>query len=192
MRGHDSTAPSEWLVGNHELLPPSGRALDVACGRGRNAVWLAQRGFDTTAVDRDPAAVDAVATRARAGELPLTALVMDLEAAGVWLGVELYDAVVVAHYLHRPLFPALLAALRPGGVLVYETFTVAQAARGRPTNPAFLLEPGELARLVSPLEILAAREGDYEGRMVSGVVARRLTPSASRDALRARVPPRRP
>ena len=78
---------------------------------------------------------------------------------------------VVVHYLHRPLFPALLAALAPGGVLVYETFTVAQAARGRPTNPAFLLEPGELPRLVAPLEVLAAREGDFEGRMVSSVVA---------------------
>jgi tellurite methyltransferase len=178
MRVHDSTAPSEWLVRSHELLPPSGRALDVACGRGRNAIWLAQRGFGTTAVDRDPAAVDALAARARADGLPLTALVMDLEVVGVTLGDELYDVLVVAHYLHRPLFPALLAALRPGGVLVYETFTVAQAARGRPTNPAFLLEPGELARLVAPLEILAAREGDYEGRMVSGVVARRTMPSA--------------
>ena len=84
---------------------------------------------------------------------------------------RLYDVVVVVHYLHRALFPALIAALAPGGVLVYETFTVAQAARGRPTNPAFLLEPGELPRLVAPLEIRAAREGDFEGRMVSGVVA---------------------
>jgi SAM-dependent methyltransferase len=192
MRGHDSAAPSEWLVTHHELLPPYGRALDVACGHGRNAVWLAQHGFDTTAVDRNPPLVDALATRARADGLPLTARALDLEAAGVTLGDELYDVVVVVHYLHRPLFPALLASLRPGGVLVYETFTVAQAARGRPTNPAFLLEPGELARLVAPLEILAAREGDYEGRMVSSVVARMATPSASPDARRARVPPRRP
>jgi SAM-dependent methyltransferase len=185
MRGHDSTAPSEWLVRNHELLPPAGRALDVACGRGRNAVWLAQHGFDTTAVDRDPAAVDALATRARADGLSLTARAVDLEAAGATLGDALYDLVVVVHYLHRPLFPALLAALRPGGVLVYETFTAAQAARGRPTNPAFLLEPGELLRLVAPLDVLAAREGDYEGRMVASVVARR-------DGSRSHVPPRRP
>jgi hypothetical protein len=66
-----------------------------------------------------------------------------------------------------------VAALRPGGVLVYETFTRAQAARGKPTNPAFLLEPGELIELVRPLEVLADREGDYEGRMVASVIARR-------------------
>jgi tellurite methyltransferase len=172
MHAHDTGVPSEWLVTHRHLLPPPGRALDVACGRGRNAVWLARRGFDTTAVDRDPAVVDALATRARDDGLPLTALAMDLEAAGVTLGLSIYDVIVVVHYLHRPLFPALLAALRPGGVLVYETFIVAQAARGRPTNPAFLLEPGELARLMGPLEILAAREGDYEGRMVASVVAR--------------------
>jgi tellurite methyltransferase len=192
MRGHDSTAPSEWLVRHHHLLPPGARALDVACGRGRNALWLAAHGFETTAVDRDPAAIDALAARARTERLPLTALAMDLEAAGVTMGLSVYDVVVAVHYLHRPLFPALLAALRPGGVLVYETFTVAQAARGRPTNPAFLLEPGELARLVAPLEILAAREGDYEGRMVSSVVARAAQDSAQRHASRSLVPPRRP
>jgi tellurite methyltransferase len=192
MRGHDSTAPSEWLVRNHHLLPPAARALDVACGRGRNALWLAAHGFETTAIDRDPAAIAALAARARTERLPLTALAMDLEAAGVTVGLEVYDVVVVVHYLHRPLFPALLAALRPGGVLVYETFTVAQASRGRPTNPAFLLEPGELPRLVAPLEILAAREGDYEGRMVSSVVARAAQDSASRSASRLRVPLRRP
>ena len=192
MGDHHTAAPSGWLVMNRALLPPSGRALDVACGRGRNALWLAAHGFETTAIDRDPAAIDALAARARTEQLLLTALAMDLEAAGVTVGLEVYDVVVVVHYLHRPLFPTLLAALRPGGVLVYETFTVAQAARGRPTNPAFLLEPGELPRLVAPLEILAAREGDYEGRMVSSVVARAAQDSASRRASRLRVPPRRP
>jgi SAM-dependent methyltransferase len=143
----------------------------VACGRGRHAVWLAQHGFATTAIDRDPAALAALEARARRDQLPLTLLTMDLEGGAVTLGEATYDVIVVVHYLHRPLFPALLAALAPGGVLVYETFTVAQAARGRPTNPAFLLEPGELPRLVAGLEILDAREGDFEGRMVSSVVA---------------------
>jgi SAM-dependent methyltransferase len=174
MSGHDhsSQTPAAWLVANRALLPPAGRALDVACGHGRNALWLAARGFDTTAVDRDAATVAALDARARREGLPLTARAMDLEVEGARLGDDAYDVIVVVHYLHRPLFPALLAALRPGGVMVYETFTVAQAARGRPTNPAFLLAPGELARLVAPLEILAAREGDYEGRMVSSVVGR--------------------
>ena len=173
MSGHEhaSQTPASWLVANRALLPPSGRALDVACGRGRNALWLAGQGFDTTALDRDAAAVAALDDRARRDGLSLTSRAMDLEADGATLGTDAYDVIVVVHYLHRPLFPALRAALRPGGVLVYETFTVAQAARGRPTNPAFLLEPGELPRLVAPLQILAAREGDYEGRMVSSVVA---------------------
>ena len=169
---HGSAAPADWLVMNRAHLPASGRALDVACGRGRNAVWLAQQGLSTTAIDREPSAVAALEARAQREGLPLAALALDLEADGVTLGDAVYDLVVVVHYLHRPLFPAILAALRPGGILVYETFTTAQAARGRPTNPAFLLEPAELPRLVAPLQIVAAREGDYEGRMVSSVVAR--------------------
>jgi SAM-dependent methyltransferase len=174
MTGHEhgSAAPAAWLVTHRAMLPPAGRALDVACGHGRHAVWLAQQGFATTAIDRDPAAVAALDARARHEQLPLSPLTMDLEGDAVTLGEAVYDVIVVVHYLHRPLFPALLAALAPGGVLVYETFTVAQAARGRPTNPAFLLEPGELRRLVAGLEILDAREGDFEGRMVAGVVGR--------------------
>jgi SAM-dependent methyltransferase len=168
---HASQAPAAWLVANRALLPPAGRALDAACGRCRNAVWLARQGFETTAIDRDAGAMAVLDARARRDGLPLTAHAVDLEADGATLGERIYDVIVVIHYLHRPLFPALLAALRPGGVLVYETFTTAQAARGRPTNPAFLLVPGELPRLVAPLDILAARDGDYEGRMVSSVLA---------------------
>lgn len=186
---HGDAAPSAWLVAHRHLLPASGRALDVASGRGRNARWLARHGFEATAIDRDATAVAALTAQARAEGLAITGVVLDLEADGVNFGGEGYDVVVVVHYLHRALFPALLAALRPGGVLVYETFITAQAARGRPTNPAFLLEPGELRHRVRGLEILAAREGDFEGRMVSSVVAVR---PADRDASRALGPPRRP
>ena len=168
---HASETPAPWLVMNRTLLPPSGRALDVACGRGRHALWLARHGFATTAIDRDSSAVAALEARALDEGLPLTARAMDLEGDAAVLGPAEYDVIVVVHYLHRPLFPALIAALAPGGVLVYATFTVAQAARGKPTNPAFLLEAGELPRLVAPLEVRAAREGDFEGRFVSSVVA---------------------
>jgi hypothetical protein len=105
--------------------------------------------------------------------LPLHAEVFDLEAETVSLGTAAYDVIVVVHYLHRPLFPAIKAAVRPGGVLVYETFTQAQAARGKPTNPAFLLRPGELRELVAPFKILFEREGDFEGKMLASVIARR-------------------
>ena len=77
----------------------------------------------------------------------------------------------MTHYLHRPLMPAIVRAVAPAGVLVYETFTRDQAARGRPTNPAFLLEPGELVALVAPLEVVRSREGDVRGRDVASVVA---------------------
>jgi len=164
--------PITWLVNHADLLPAQGTALDVACGSGRHALWLGARGLVTTAVDRNPAAVEAVNEAARRARLPVAARVMDLETGDVGLGEAAFDVIVVVHYLHRPLFPALIRALRPGGVLVYETFTRAQAARGKPTNPAFLLESGELPRLVGSLEMLRAREGDYDGRFVSSVVAK--------------------
>ena len=171
--------PEPWLIDNQDLLPGSGRALDVACGRGRHALWLAAQGLVTVALDRDPDAVRFIDQEALRLGVPVTTAVVDLETADVGgpEGSPLalqgdFDVIVVVHYLHRPLFPALLAALRPGGVLVYETFTKAQAARGRPTNPAFLLESGELATLVVPLKILRAREGHFGDRWVSSVVAR--------------------
>ena len=110
---------------------------------------------------------------AAARGLPLRAEVRDIEDGGNPFARSAYDVIVVVHYLHRPLFPSLIDALAPGGLLVYETFTQAQAARGKPTNPDFLLAPGELLELVRPLEVLASREGDYEGRMVASVIARR-------------------
>ena len=167
------TPPAGWLTANEDLLPRQGRALDVACGRGRHALWLAARGLTTHAVDRDAAAVAAVAREARRRGLAVRAEVMDLERGSAAIERAAYDLIVVFHYLHRPLFPALVAGLRPAGVMVYETFTRAQASRGKPTNPAFLLQEGELLELVRPLEVLRQREGDYDGRLVASVIARR-------------------
>ncbi len=99
--------------------------------------------------------------------------VRDLESGEHPFRGSAFDVIVVVHYLHRPLFPALIEAVAPGGLLVYETFTRAQAARGKPTNPDFLLEAGELLELGTSLEVLASREGDYDGRMIASVIARR-------------------
>lgn len=167
-------SPSRWLIDHVNVLPAPGRALDVACGRGRNALWLAARGFHTHAVDRDENAIRVLDDEARLRGVPLVAEVLDLEDGNATLGASAYDLIVVIHYLQRLLFPQIIAALRPGGVLVYETFTVAQAARGKPTNPAFLLKPGELRDLVQPLEIVDEREGEFDGRMVASVIATRL------------------
>jgi SAM-dependent methyltransferase len=127
----------------------------------------------TLAVDRDAEAIRELNDVARERRLPLRAEVRDLETGENPFRGETFDLIVAVHYLHRPLFPALLDALAPGGVLIYETFTRAQAARGKPTNPDFLLEVGELLELVRPLEVLSSREGYYDGRMIASVIARR-------------------
>ena len=175
--------PTRWLVDHARWLPVAGDALDVASGNGRNAFWLAARGLTTLAIDRDADKVAAINWTARERQLPLRAEVVDLEsnAQSGFLVRRMFDVIVVVHYLHRPLFPALRDALRPGGVLVYETFTRAQAQRGKPTNPAFLLEPGELRELVAPMDVVAEREGDFEGKMLASVIAvRPLDPARGR------------
>jgi SAM-dependent methyltransferase len=164
--------PSRWLTDHLDLLPKGRPVLDVASGRGRHARLVAAAGWAVHAIDRDPAALDALrAVPGLAGTVTTT--VIDLEAGPVSLGDRQYGAILVFNYLHRPLLPALVAALEPGGVLIYETFTRGQAARGHPRNPAFLLDEGELPQLVRPLEVIRAFEGERDGKLLSAVVARR-------------------
>lgn len=166
------SGPAAWLTDNADLLPPAGTVLDVACGRGRHALLLASAGFAVRAVDRDPAAIAFVRQEAERLGVRLDAEVVDLETdPPPLLAVAAYDAVLVFNYLHRPLMPALRAAVKPGGRLFYETFTTRQAERGHPKNPAFLLQDGELARLIAPLTILRSREGEVDGRFVASIVA---------------------
>jgi SAM-dependent methyltransferase len=157
----------------HRHLLTGVDALDLACGRGRHALWLAEQGYRVTAIDRDPDALRELSEEARRRGLSITTGLVDLERGSDVFPAEVVDVILVVHYLHRPLFPQLLAALRSGGVLVYETFTTAQAARGKPTNPAFLLRPGELRDLVGSMDVLAWREGEFDGRDVASVVARK-------------------
>jgi tellurite methyltransferase len=166
--------PSGWLLEHAGLLPRGGRVLDVACGRGRHALLLAGAGFAVTAIDRDPAAIDRLETIA--GRLGFTIVtdVVDLETAPPpSLGSQSYDVVLGFNYLHRPLFPALKDAAKTGGRIFYETFTRKQAERGHPRNPAFLLDEGELPRLMQPFKILRSREGEFDGRHVASIVAER-------------------
>lgn len=175
--------PSSWLVQNADLLPRRGKALDVACGSGRHALLLSAAGLSVRAVDRDADAIGELKAAARRLGFRVETEIKDLETGSADLGDEVYDIVLVVSYLHRPLFPALTRALRKGGWLLYETYTTAQpntapvaavqAARGKPTNAAYLLEPGELPTLVAPLEVVRQREGEFEGRMVSAVAARK-------------------
>jgi tellurite methyltransferase len=175
-RVHEPTpvsGPSSWLLANAHLAPRGARTLDVACGRGRHALLLAGAGFPVRAVDRDPGQVKWLNAIARRMQLPLDAAVVDLESGVADLGEEEWELVLVFSYLHRPLFPSLVRALKPGGVLLCETYTKEQAKRGRPTNPDHLLEPGELPRLVASLEVLRQREGEFEGRALASVAARK-------------------
>ncbi len=170
---YHGAGPASWLVENAALLPQGGEVLDLACGSGRHSLLLAAAGFAVRAVDADASKVERLASLTARLRLPVRAEVLDLEQQGVDLGRGAFDLILVIHYLHRPLFPVILEALKPGGLLMYETFTVDQAGRGHPRNPLYLLEHGELERLAGGLEILARRDGEFEGRCVAGIVGRR-------------------
>lgn len=163
-------------------LIPLGPALDLACGGGRHSRLLAGLGLDVLAVDRDPQALAAAAGNR------IRTLAFDLEQPGCEsdpafpLGEGLYAGIVVTNYLHRPLLPLLLSGLADGGVLVYETFARGNGQFGKPSNPAFLLAPGELLQVVfvhadrSRLHVLAYEDGytDQPGpAMVQRICVRR-------------------
>ena len=148
--------PSKWLMRFAALIAPGARVLDYACGSGRHARWLAARGMQVDAVDSDRAALDRLqgVTGVRAREL-------ELEGDDWPLAGESYAAVVVTNYLYRPRFDALLALLPPGGVLIYETFMVGNERFGKPSSPAFLLQPGELLeRLRGEWTVVAFEQGE--------------------------------
>ena len=166
--------PSPWLLQNADLLVRGGRVLDVACGRGRHTLLMASAGFDVHAIDRNPEAIVFVTDTADRLGVKLQADVIDLETEPPpALPSAAYDAVLVFNYLHRPLMPAIRAAVKPRGLIFYETFTKRQAERGHPRNPAFLLDDGELARLLAPFTILRSREEEIDGRFIASAVARR-------------------
>jgi SAM-dependent methyltransferase len=154
--GHTSLdSPSAWVVRWADLVPAGAEVLDVACGNGRHARFFAGRGARVTAADRDAealAALDAVA-----GVATVRA---DFESAPWPFPGRTFDAIVVTNYLHRPLLPLLAAALAPGGLLVYETFMRGNERYGRPSNPAFLLAPGELLAAMPGLAVLGFEQGE--------------------------------
>ncbi|MFA5082715.1 MAG: class I SAM-dependent methyltransferase [Hydrogenophilaceae bacterium] len=132
-----------WVARWAEMIPAHGRVLDLACGNGRHAVLLAGLGHPVEAVDIDLALSEPV--RATPG---VSWRQHDLEAQAWPFESGAYQGVVVTNYLHRPLFPLLIEALSPGGVLIYATFSMGQEVYGRPRNPQHLLMPGELLEAV--------------------------------------------
>jgi SAM-dependent methyltransferase len=155
---HDLAAPSSWVVRWADRIPAGGRVLDIACGKGRHARYFAARGHPVEAVDRDPAKLATLE-----GVPGVTTRCADLEGRPWPSEVGGFAGIVVVNYLHRPLFPHLLAGLAPGGVLIYETFAEGNERYGRPSNPEFLLRAGELLEVVrGRLRVIA-----YEDLFVS-------------------------
>jgi SAM-dependent methyltransferase len=148
--------PSPWIAAWAGLVPTGATVLDVAAGAGRHTAFFAGRGHRVTAVDRDPSALVASDT--------VEPIAADLEDGSPWpLADRRFGAIVVTNYLHRPLFPALFAALQPGGILLYETFMEGNERFGKPSRPDFLLKDGELLDLVRGRFSVTA----YEARLIS-------------------------
>ncbi|MFS2023831.1 class I SAM-dependent methyltransferase [Massilia sp. CT11-137] len=151
--------PSTWVARWAPVIP-AGETLDLACGGGRHARLLAALGHPVLAVDRDAASL------AQAAGPGIATLQHDLEAEGsTWpFAPGRFAGIVVTNYLHRPLFAHLAGALAPNGILVYETFALGNERFGKPSNPAFLLAPGELLDVAARhgLKVLAYEDGIIE------------------------------
>lgn len=140
------------------LLPEQGTALDLACGLGVNAQFLAQKGLDVHAWDISPVAIEKLNRTATKANLSITTQVRDVLANPP--DVEKFDVICVSRFLDRGLCPAINAALKPGGLLLYQTFIRDRQTSTGPRNSAYLLESGELPQLFLGLEILKYEEGD--------------------------------
>lgn len=182
---HGSEAPSAWVQRWSHLVRPGGTVLDVACGHGRHMKWFAAHGHAVTGVDRSPEAIAAVAPLGEAVQA-------DIEN-GPWPLVQegqprQFDAVVVTNYLWRALLPVIRQSLAPGGVLLYETFTLGNETVGKPSRPDFLLQPGELLRVFADLHVVAYENGfiAQPARFVQRIAAVRPDRPLSTDKTLAR------
>jgi SAM-dependent methyltransferase len=157
-RGREAGGEPEPFV--KEMLPwlaPAGIAIDVAAGRGRHSVTLADHGLRVVAVDYSHAAIAALAKLVERPRGAIWPTLADLDTFPI--KSESADLIVNVNYLDRGLFPKFTQALKPGGMLLVDTFLIDQAALGHPRNPRFLLDHYELLALLEGLEILCYREG---------------------------------
>lgn len=163
---HGAGPASAWVQRWSHLIPAAGRVLDLACGQGRHMRYLQARGFQCLGVDRD---LSALAVAESFGDV----LHADVENLDWPLAGAQFDAVVVTNYLWRPLWPQILGSLKPGAVLIYETFSAGNETVGKPSNPDFLLRPGELLAVCQPLRVVAFEDGflPQPARFVQRIVA---------------------
>ena len=163
---HGTESPSAWLKRWTHLIHPGSRVLDVACGAGRHMRWLAEQGHRVQGVDRNP---EALALAQAFGQVTCA----DIES-GPWpFSGQSFDAVVVTHYLWRPLLPVIVQSVAAGGVLIYETFAAGNETVGKPSRPDFLLQAGELLQATSGLHAVAYEDGfeTNPDRFVQRIVA---------------------
>jgi SAM-dependent methyltransferase len=164
-----SALPASVLAKNTFLLPESGMALDLACGRAGNAQFLAKKGFDVDAVDNSEAVLKYLSTFISKNELTVTPLLRDIETEG--LAVKQYDVIVVSYFLYRDLFPEIISKLKPNGLLFYQTWSVACEGLevAGPKSQQFRLQEGELLSLCSPLQTLFYTENKSLGDTTHGL-----------------------
>jgi SAM-dependent methyltransferase len=165
------SGPSAWVQSHAGLVKAGGTVLDLAAGNGRHARYFKGLSHPVVALDRDVSGLQ---------RLDAEIIAADLENGSPWpLGTRAFDGIVVTNYLHRPLFPHLAGALAPGGVLIYETFGIGNERFGKPSNPNFLLRPGELLEFAAAhgLQALAYACGEVaepKRAITQRVVAKRL------------------
>lgn len=164
---HGGEAPSAWIARWSHLVPDGQAVLDLACGHGRHARWFGVRGHPVVLVDRDARALASIAWPDASGAR-CEKIAADIES-GPWpLAHRQFDGIVVTNYLWRPLFPAIIQSLKPGGVLLYETFAQGHETVGRPSRPDFLLRPGELLQVCEGLRIVAFEDGFLPADALAG------------------------
>jgi tellurite methyltransferase len=162
LRGeHTTQEPSPLLRNAIKSLPP-GRALDVACGAGRHAIFLADHGWQVTAVDASRAGIEILQQRATEAGVTVDARCADLESGEFHIEPETYDLICVFYYLQRDLFPPIRAGVKPGGSVVAAIHLNDGKQDAKPANPAFLLESGELKQLFADWQITYYREGQSD------------------------------
>lgn len=163
---HGAQAPSAWIARFAHLVRPGGTVLDIACGLGRHMRLFHAQKHAVTGIDKAPDAIEAAASM---GE----AIQADIESHPWPLAGRIFDGVVVTNYLWRPLWPQILASVRPSGVLLYETFARGNEAYGKPSRPDFLLAPGELLQVCAGWNIAAYEHGLLRGpeRVVQRIAA---------------------
>jgi SAM-dependent methyltransferase len=154
---HGPPGASPWVRRFAPLIGRGGRVLDLAAGQGRHTRYLRGLGFHVVAVDRDIEGL-----RDLDADPGCEIRELDLETGAPWSLGGGFAGIVVTNYLHRPLLPAIAEALAPGGILLYETFAQGNERFGKPSNPDFLLAPGELLAAFARLAVIAFEQGKVE------------------------------